>query len=80
MPRVKAVPAVWVAGGVGIVKVFAAALATVNVAEPVMVGLVTEAAVSVVLPALNRVIDAVPTPVALKVTADPVVQLPPAAG
>ena len=45
-----------------------------------MVGVVTEAAVSVVLPELNRVIDAVPTPLALNVTADPVVQLPPAAG
>ena len=38
MLRVKAVPAVWVAGGVGIVKVFAAALATVNVAVPVIAG------------------------------------------
>ena len=35
---------------------------------------------STVLPALKRVIDAVPTPPAVKVTADPVVQLPPAAG
>ena len=76
MPKVKAVPAVWVAGGVGIVKVFAPALATVNVAEPEMVGLLTDVAVSTVLPALNRVIDAVPTPAALKVTADPVVQVP----
>src|SRR5580700_6043202 len=80
MPRPKAVPAVWVAGAVGIVKVFAPALATVKVADPEMAGLLTEVAVSVVLPDLKRVIEAVPRPLALNVTADPLVQLAPAAG
>ena len=78
MVTLKAVPAVWVFGVVGIVKVFTVPLETVKVTEPEIVPCV---AVSVVLPALKRVMDAVPTPLALKVTADvPAPQVPPGAG
>jgi len=69
-----ALPAVWVAGVVGMVRVLTEPEDTVKVAEPVIVPWV---AVSVVLPALERVIEAVPTPLASKVTDDwPVAQVP----
>lgn len=80
MPKPNAVPAVCVPGAVGIVKTFAAPLATVKETEPAMVGLLTKVAVSVVLPDPKRVIAAVPTPLVLNVTAEPLVQLAPAVG